>query len=112
MLSERQRLRLQDIRDNIYLISEWTAGFTFAQFAEDTMRLYAVTRALEIISEASRRLDVALKARHQDLPWNDIAGAGNIYRHDYDDVGQREIWRTATVEVPQLLAAVESELNR
>jgi uncharacterized protein with HEPN domain len=111
MPSDRLRLRLQDIRDNIYLVSDWTAGFTFAQFVEDTMRVYAVTRALEIISEASRRLSDELKARHPQLPWSDIAGAGNIYRHNYDDVDTRELWRTATIEVPQLLAAVESELE-
>ena len=41
-----------------------------------------------------------------------MAGAGNVYRHDYDQVRERIIWRTATIEVPQLLAAVESELTR
>ena len=25
-----------------------------------------------------------LKARHPEIPWRDIAGADNIYRHDYE----------------------------
>jgi uncharacterized protein with HEPN domain len=41
-----------------------------------------VTRCLEIISEASRRLPESLKARHPEIPWKQIAGAGNVYRHD------------------------------
>ncbi len=112
MPSELSRRRLLDIRHNIYLVTEWVAGFTVDQFADDTMRVYAVTRALEIISEASRGLDLDVKTRHPDLPWPSMAGAGNVYRHDYDQVRERIIWRTATIEVPQLLAAVESELTR
>jgi len=42
-----------------------------------------VTRCLEVISEASRRLSDELKARHLGIPWKQMAGAGNIYRHDY-----------------------------
>ena len=76
------------------------------------MRVYAVTRALEIISEASRGLHDDVRARHPGLPWRAIAGAGNVYRHDYDDVEERYIWLTVKEALPPLLAAVESELAR
>jgi uncharacterized protein with HEPN domain len=49
------------------------------------MRLYALTRCLEIISEASRRLSDEQKARHPEIAWREMAGAGNMYRHDYRD---------------------------
>jgi uncharacterized protein with HEPN domain len=52
-----------------------------ADFAQDRMRFHAVTRYLEIISEASRRLPVDLRHRHPHSPWRDIRDAGNIYRH-------------------------------
>jgi hypothetical protein len=52
-----------------------------------------VTRCLEIISEASRRLPEAMKARHPSIAWSDMAGAGNVYRHDYDDVAA---WHVCT----------------
>jgi uncharacterized protein with HEPN domain len=47
-----------------------------------------VTRCLEIISEAARRLPSALRDRHPELPWRAIMGIGNVYRHDYDDVAE------------------------
>lgn len=112
MPSDRSRVRLIDIRHNSYLVREWTAGRTFQQFAEDTMRLYAVVRALEIISEASRGVESDIKARHPDIDWSKIASAGNVYRHDYDDIVEQFIWKTATVDLTPLLAAVESELAR
>ena len=85
---------------------------TLEAFADDTMRIYAVVRALEIISEASRGLQDDLRERHPEIPWRSIAGAGNVYRHDYDDVQERYIWRTVHEALPPLLAAVESELTR
>jgi hypothetical protein len=39
----------------------------------------AVTRALEIIPEATRRLPQDLKERHPEIDWIAIAAAGNVY---------------------------------
>jgi uncharacterized protein with HEPN domain len=47
-----------------------------------------------VISESSRRLPESLKARHPNIPWADIAGAGNVYGHDYEQVLEIMIWRT------------------
>jgi len=102
---------LLDIRDNIVLAIEFVDGFTFDQFVEDRKTVYAVIRCLEIVSEASRRLPDDLKARHSHIPWSDIAGAGNVYRHDYEDVQERILWRTVREELSDLRAAVENELS-
>ena len=110
MLSSRGRRKLLDIAENIGLAQSWTAGLNLEAFLADRRTFYAVTRALEIISEASRGIDDDVKLRHPDLPWSDIAGAGNIYRHDYDDVTEARIWTTATKTLGPLLAAVEAEL--
>jgi uncharacterized protein with HEPN domain len=76
------------------------------------MRVYAVTRCLEIISEASRRLSNGLKTRHPEIPWREIAGAGNVYRHDYEDVVANRVWDTVQSALPTLRAVVEQELAR
>jgi uncharacterized protein with HEPN domain len=70
------------------------------------LRRYAVTRCLEIISEASRRLPDELKARHPAIAWRDMAAAGNIYRHEYEDVAARRVWLTLTMSLPLLQEAV------
>jgi uncharacterized protein with HEPN domain len=112
MLSDRSRVRLVDIRHNIYLVQRWIGEMTFGQFAEDTMRVYAVVRALEIISEASRGIQADVKARYPSIDWPKMASAGNVYRHDYDDVVEQFVWKTANDSLPPLLGAVESELTR
>jgi uncharacterized protein with HEPN domain len=88
----------------------FVAGMTYATFKDDNLRLYAVIRCLEIISEASRRLPDALKERHPAIQWKNMAAAGNIYRHDYEDVAAREVWDTLTLHLPPLRAVVEAEL--
>jgi uncharacterized protein with HEPN domain len=100
------------MRHNIVLAFTWTSELTFEEFSDDTMRVYAVVRALEIVSEASRGLEENVRARPPELPWRSIAGAGNVYRHDYDDVQERYVWRTVKEALPPLLVAVESELSR
>jgi uncharacterized protein with HEPN domain len=54
----------------------------------------------------------AVKARHPDIGWKQIAGAGNIYRHDYEDVVAEFVWETVQRALPPLRAAIEAELNR
>ena len=39
-----------------------------------------------------------------------MAGAGSIYRHDYEDVIEQRVWQTVHEALPPLLAIVEAEL--
>ena len=88
----------------------FVAHMGYDAFKDDNLRLYAVVRCLEIVSEASRRLPDALKARNPTIDWRAMAGAGNIYRHDYEDVTAHRVWRTLTLSLQSLLDAVTREL--
>jgi uncharacterized protein with HEPN domain len=101
---------LADIRHNIALAEHFTAGLGYDTFTEDTLRLYAVVRCLEIISEASRRLPDDLKARHPSIAWQRMAAAGSVYRHDYEDVAPSFVWVVLQDHLPPLRIVVEQEL--
>jgi uncharacterized protein with HEPN domain len=49
--------RLRDILENIELVGVFTSGLAYPGFESDRKTVYAVVRALEIISEATRRFD-------------------------------------------------------
>ncbi len=66
---------LRDILHHIDLATQFAAGFDYTTFHGDLRTLYAVTRCLEIISEASRRLPDELKARHPSIAWT-YGGSG------------------------------------
>lgn len=111
MPSDQSLQALRDILENARLAREFTAGHDSASFAADRRSVYAVTRCLEIISEASRRLDPSVRDRYPTLPWRAIMGAGNIYRHDYDNVSEEQLWRTITQGLNELVDAVEKEID-
>ena len=112
MPSEKAWLALSDIRNNIRLALRFTAGIAEAEFLADIRTAYAVTRCLEIISEAVRRLPQDIRDQHPGLPWRAIMGAGNIYPHYYDNVAEAFVWRTAQTGLGPLLDVVEHELAR
>lgn len=66
----------------------------------DWQRQWLVQRGIEIISEASRHLSSELKARHPEIPWQKVAGIGNVLRHGYE-----------TIAAPVLEAICRAELD-
>lgn len=112
MPSDRARAALGDILRNIDLAEDFARALTVEQFMADIQRVYATTRALETISEASRRMPDDLKARHPHVPWRPIAGAGNIYRNGYDVIVAEVVWQTAQTGLEALRQAVKTELGR
>jgi uncharacterized protein with HEPN domain len=110
MLSDSERAALHDMQYHIDLATEFVAGLSYEAFRDDTRTLYAVTRCLEIISEASRRVPAELKKRYPSIAWKHIAGAGNIYRHDYEDVSAKLIWDTVQLALSPLRDVVGREL--
>ncbi len=112
MRSDAALRALEDICRNIELTRVFLTGMEFGAFSKDEKSLYAVVRCLEIISEASRRLPDDLKARHADVPWSQIAGAGNVFRPDYEDILPRIVWNTVTSQVFALENAARLEPDR
>lgn len=101
---------LADIAENIGLVSEFTDEMRFAASANDKLRHDAVSRCLEISSEASRRLTEAPRSRHK-VAWRATADVGNFYRHEYHKVLSERVWATAQQDLGPLKAAVAHELR-
>ncbi len=112
MPSKAPAAALHDILHHIDLAAKFVEGLDYLAFHNDLRTIYAVTRCLEIISEASRRLPDDMKERHPLIAWGRMAGAGNIYRHDYEDVAARFVWDTVQQDLPPLRVVIVHELTR
>ena len=73
-----------------------------------TLSAYAYQRSVSLLLA---RLPDDLKARHPEIAWKDMAGAGNIYRHDYEDVAAQHVWEAVQIDLPPLRAVIEQELR-
>jgi uncharacterized protein with HEPN domain len=93
---------LTDFIEAIELIHTDMAGVTLDTFEADRRKRWLVERGIEIISEASRRLPLAMKTRHPEIPWPKVAGIGNVLRHEYKDVAHDVLWHVVQDNLPPL----------
>jgi uncharacterized protein with HEPN domain len=61
-----------------------------------------LSAAAQIVSEATRALPPDVLARYADAPWSSIIGIGNILRHEYQRLDDKQLWEIATVHMPKL----------
>jgi uncharacterized protein with HEPN domain len=111
MTSRSPLLRIHDMLESIQGIEKAIAGKTYRDYQRSWLLRSAIERGIEVVSEASRHLGSDLKAQHKDVRWEDIAGIGNILRHDYQRVDAAIIWRAVKNDLPRLKDAL-LELKR
>lgn len=103
----RDDATLLDIAAAARLVAEFTEGVDEGGFIRDTRTISAVLHQITVIGEATKRLSPGFRERHPGTPWHLIAGMRDKLIHEYDDVDLEEVWKTATTDVPDLLAYVE-----
>ena len=107
----KEHLAWLAIQDNAALAQAFVSDMTPEAFAADRRTFYAVTRCLEIISEAARRLRGAQQDRFPELEWRQIEDSGNVFRHVYQHVAESRVWMTVQDRVPALLSAANAALD-
>jgi uncharacterized protein with HEPN domain len=105
MATRSPLLRIHDMLESIRGIEKALAGKTMRDYERSWLLRSAVERGIEVISEASRHLGRDLKAQHNDVRWRDIAGIGNIPRHDYQRVDASIVWKAVKDDLPPLKEA-------
>lgn len=105
---QRDESVLQDITNAARLVIEFVEGFEKDVFLEDWKTRSAVLYQLTLIGEAVKRLSKEFRARYPEVPWALIAGMRDNLIHGYDLIDWDEVWKTSTVDVPDLLEKVKS----
>jgi uncharacterized protein with HEPN domain len=82
-------------------VAELVARIDRQTFDDDWVIQNAVIRELEILGEAAGRLWEFLTA-HPEIPWREITGLRHKLIHDYFVVDLGIVWRTATVNLPEV----------
>ena len=80
---------LNHILDSIKNVLSDTKDFTFEKFLENRQVKDAVTRNVEIIGEAVKRLSPEIYQNYENVPWQKIARTRDMLIHHYFDVSVR-----------------------
>jgi len=102
---------LDHIAEHITRIEKSVGTITKEDFFQDVDIQDAIVRRLEIIGEAVRNLPPDLKARHPDIPWQDIADMRNKLIHEYFEVDVELVWDVVQRHIPPLRAKVQELLK-
>jgi uncharacterized protein with HEPN domain len=105
------RAGLEDILEAVDGIQALPGGVPYAQFLTAWHLQRATERGLEIISEASRSIPEGMKMLEPDVPWREIAGIGNLLRHEYQRVEPLIIWNIVEQHMDRLAIAVRHLLG-
>jgi uncharacterized protein with HEPN domain len=87
-----------------------TANLNRSEFEHDEISVLAVTRLLEILGEAARRVSPGLKSGHPEIEWKGITGARDRLIHGYDAVDLDIVWNICTEDLPLLIDQLNSLL--
>lgn len=98
---------LQDILEAARRITSYTAGLTYETFLADIKTQDAVTRNLEIVGEAVKKLSDAVRDAHPKIPWRSMSGLRDRLIHDYFGVNFDIVWEIASKELPQIVPELE-----
>ena len=103
---------LFDIQRAAGLLTEFTAGNTFDDYAQNPMMRAAVEREFEVIGEALSRLaklDEDLAARISE--YRRIIAFRNILIHGYTEVDDRLVWDIVEAKLPILSREINELLS-
>jgi uncharacterized protein with HEPN domain len=102
---------LDDILDAMDKAEMFVTGMSYEQFEDDLRTNFAVTRALEIVGEATRRLPVSFREQYPNIPWQDMAGMRDKIIHGYDNVNLRIVWDVVTRDIPDVKPQIQQILR-
>lgn len=103
---------LEDIRQAISKIQGYTVGLSRESFAQDSMRIDAVVRNLEIIGEAAKMIPESIRAEYPNIEWKKIAGLRDILAHHYFEVDLDIVWDILQNKLPALERELGENPNR
>lgn len=102
---------LQHILDECNFILKVTHRKTSEQVVDDEILRRAVVRSLEIIGEATKKIDDDFRSQHPQIEWKKIAATRDVMIHHYFGIDYEIVWSIISDKIPELQYCLEEIIN-
>ena len=106
-MSKDDKVPIQHILDAAREAVDFSKDRRREDLDNDRQLNLSLIRLLEIIGEAARQISPQFRQQYPDLPWKKMVGMRDRLIHGYFDVNLDVVWRTATQDLPVLIAQLE-----
>jgi uncharacterized protein with HEPN domain len=86
-------------------------GTSRSELTENEVSALTITKLLEIIGEAARRVSVELRTAHPEVEWKKISGARDRLIQGYDAVDFDIVWTICVDDMPLLVRHLNAILT-
>lgn len=93
---------IQHILVETTFILNHTGNKTKDEVVNDEVLCRAIVRSIEIIGEASKKIDDEFKSIHHHIEWKKIAGTRDKLIHDYFGIDYDIVWDILENKIPDL----------
>jgi len=107
-MQAEDRIRLLHMIEGMEAALGFVAGRQRTDLDSDSMLLFALVRAIEVVGEAAAKVSEEFRSKAPDIPWGLIVSMRNRLIHGYFDIDRDILWKTATDELPDLLARLRA----
>lgn len=98
---------LQDIIEAINATEDFIKELDYNGFVQDRKTIFAVSRAIEIIGEASKQIPPQIIEQYPNVPWREIAKMRDKMIHHYFGINLKILWNTASKDLPALKPSIQ-----
>jgi uncharacterized protein with HEPN domain len=107
-MRDEDRARILHMVEAAEAMAQFVAGRSREDLDHNRMLLFALVHAIEVFGEAASRVSPETRAATTQVPWGVIVPMRNRLIHGYFDIDATVVWKTATMEVPALIALLRT----
>jgi uncharacterized protein with HEPN domain len=93
---------LRHILDECEFILGVCRGKTKEEVLDDATLQRAIVRSIEVIGEATKKVDSEFRNQHPQIDWKKIAGTRDKMIHHYFGIDYDIVWEIITDKIPEL----------
>ena len=110
-MSRNYLLFLEDMREACLRILRYKDGMSRDEFLADDKTYDATLRQMMIIGEAAKQVPLEVRALYPAVDWVGMGRFRDLAIHHYFGIDNRVVWNIVDAEVPELLAALNTNAD-